>query len=109
MPVLVVLVVALAGALGYGMGDSSDSDGTDRSGADCPLVQVPVSDHVESMCASGAKPLVDFFDEPSAPPGDHASGWVDIGELWLDEDDSVLCWVNRVDETRCNAPSTPVN
>jgi hypothetical protein len=83
LPVLVVLVVGLAGALGYVMGDSSDTS-SDRSGADCPLVQVPVSDHVEAMCVGTAKPLVDFFDTPAPPPGAHADGWISIGELYLD-------------------------
>jgi hypothetical protein len=113
LPALIVLVVGLAGAFGYVMGDSSDaSEGSERSGADCPLVQVPVSDHVEALCIPSARPLVDYFDEEGVPPGATAEGWSSLGELWLvDPDgtvtgDEAFCWVEHEDtnRVRCSEP-----
>jgi hypothetical protein len=110
---LVVLVVGLAGALGYVMGDSSDgAEGTDRSGADCPLVHVPVSDHVEALCVPSARPLVEFFDEDGVPPGATAEGRNLLGELWLVDADGTetggeaFCWAETPDtnRVRCSEP-----
>jgi|Tabmets5t2r1_1033131.scaffolds.fasta_scaffold01147_2 hypothetical protein len=110
---LIVLVVGLAGALGYVMGDSSDSaEGAGRSGADCPLVQVPVSDHVEALCVPSARPLVEFFDEEGVPPGATAEGWNILGDLWLvdphmtETGDEAFCWAETEDtnRVRCSEP-----
>ena len=112
MPVLVVLVVALAGALGYVVGDSSDSDTSTTSAADCPLVQVGVSDHVEALCVPNARPLVEFFDEEGVPPGGTADGWRSLGDLWLVDPDmtetggEAFCWAENEDtnRVRCSEP-----
>jgi hypothetical protein len=84
---LVVLVVAVAGAVGYALGvDDAEDDRPTANTADCPIVQVPVSDHVEALCLPEAAPLFDVFDELSTPPRATAEGWSLIGELWLSQD-----------------------
>lgn len=108
----VVVLVIGAGAAGYVIGtDQADDDQLSTSLADCPVVQVPVSDHIEGLCLPEAAPLFELFDEPSTPPGSSAEGWSLIGEVWLSQGNDImdvdrkgLCWVNATDETRCTSP-----
>ncbi len=102
---LLLFIVAAAAGTGYALGlDEGDDDPADTVG--CPIVQVPVSDHVEGQCIPEAAPLLDMFDEPSTPPGPTAEGWSLIGELWLDQPENRLCWVNETEETRCTSPAS---
>jgi hypothetical protein len=112
LPALIVAAVAVAGGLGYVMGDSAGSGTSTGSDADCPLVQVGVSDHVEALCVPSARPLVEFFDEEGVPSGATAEGWSLLGDLWLvDPDmtetgDEALCWAETEDtnRVRCSEP-----
>lgn len=101
---LLVLIIAVAGGTGYVLGLDEGEDDSTGVVADCPIVQVPVSDHVEALCRPEAAPLFEVFDELSTPPGSHAEGYVVIGELWLAGDGKGVCWVNAVNETRCSSP-----
>lgn len=95
-----VAPAAAGGVLvGLAVGDSDDNGSSDSG---CPVVQVPVSDHIEGQCIPEARGLLSFFNETSTPPGSHAEGWVSIGELWLDGTNR-FCWLNEAGETRCSS------
>ena len=105
---VVAFVAAIALCVGIVAGMQLDDDPTGGATptSDCPIVQVPVSDHVEATCIPEAAPLLDMFDERAPMIGSHADGYVEIGTLWLAYGTGWgICWLNATDEVRCS--STP--
>lgn len=99
----VAAVLAAGGLLVAGRVSAPDG-GRDGATARRCLVQTPVSDHVEPVCVPAAEPLLGVLDEPSSPPGSHSEGWVQVGDVWLDQsrDPARLCWVDATGGTWCD-------
>jgi len=55
--VALVAIIALGSGVMVGLVVDDDNHRTAPTASDCPIVQVPVSDHVEALCLPDAAPL----------------------------------------------------